>query len=34
MIEEDIEGDIIDLTNSICSLVSEIYDINKRIIVG
>lgn len=31
MIEEDIEGDIIDLTNSICFLASEIYDINTQL---
>ncbi len=31
MIEEDIEGDIIDLTNSICLLASEIYDIKTQL---
>lgn len=31
MTEEDIEGDIIDLTNSICSLVSEINDIKTQL---
>lgn len=31
MIEEDIEGDIIDLTNSICFLASEIYDIKAQL---
>lgn len=31
MIEEDIEGDIIDLTNSICFLASEIYDIKTQL---